>query len=228
MLYNTANENRDARRLDQRRYWVGASLLLALASIAAIAGDRWTASQMANNVIPGDLGRIVSLSELFAHGFGVAVVLVALWTIAPELRNCLPRLAACAFVPGLIVNGLKLLVGRARPSSFEERIPDSQTLWVGWHADSSAQQWLNLDHAMQSFPSGHTATAFGLAIGLSWLFPRGRYLFFTLAILASFQRIQANAHWCSDVLAGAAIAVLVGGLIVTDKKLFTSIENRSL
>jgi undecaprenyl-diphosphatase len=60
-------------------------------------------------------------------------------------------------------------------------------------------------HALQSFPSAHAATAVGLAIGLSALHPRGRWLFAAFALLAVVQRIEAQAHFSSDVLAGAAV-----------------------
>ena len=66
---------------------------------------------------------------------------------------------------------------------------------------------------MQSFPSGHTATAVGLAIALTMLYPRGWWLFGILAILAATQRIDSQAHYLSDVLAGAAISFLVAAIV---------------
>ena len=56
------------------------------------------------------------------------------------------------------------------------------------------------------FPSAHAATAVGLAIALGVLYPRGRWLFIAFAFLAGLQRIEAQAHFASDVLAGAAVA----------------------
>jgi membrane-associated phospholipid phosphatase len=65
---------------------------------------------------------------------------------------------------------------------------------------------------VQSFPSAHSATAVGLAIGLSWLYPRGRWLFAAFAGLAILQRLDADAHYCSDVLAGGGVAFVVAAI----------------
>jgi membrane-associated phospholipid phosphatase len=44
---------------------------------------------------------------------------------------------------------------------------------------------------------------------LSWLYPNGRRLFPLVAALVACQRIEASAHFLSDVLCGAAIGYLV-------------------
>jgi membrane-associated phospholipid phosphatase len=64
-------------------------------------------------------------------------------------------------------------------------------------------------YAVQSFPSSHAATAAGLAVALAALYPRGRWLYLTFAMLAGLQRIEAQAHFASDVLAGAALGCIV-------------------
>ncbi|MBM3968035.1 MAG: phosphatase PAP2 family protein, partial [Planctomycetes bacterium] len=63
---------------------------------------------------------------------------------------------------------------------------------------------------LRSFPSGHTATAVAMAIGLSYVYPRGRVVFFFMALLASFQRLMSGAHYLSDILASVAMSVLLG------------------
>ncbi len=64
------------------------------------------------------------------------------------------------------------------------------------------------DARQRSFPSGHAATAWGLAMGLSLAFPRASWIFGMLAISASVQRLTSGAHFPSDVLAGAVLAFL--------------------
>ena len=62
-----------------------------------------------------------------------------------------------------------------------------------------------------SFPSGHTSSAFmGAAFvhfhfGWPWAI-----LPYLLAALTGYSRIQANKHWLRDVIAGAVLAVVTG------------------
>jgi membrane-associated phospholipid phosphatase len=101
---------------------------------------------------------------------------------------------------------VKLCVSRIRPDNF--------FLAGGGSADSGLATFsgwlplLSIDSSGQSFPSAHMATAVGLAIGLSWLVPRGRWVFPTLALLVGVQRLQSGAHYLSDLCCGAAIGIL--------------------
>jgi undecaprenyl-diphosphatase len=61
-----------------------------------------------------------------------------------------------------------------------------------------------------SFPSGHSATAFACATVLSAYAPRWRVPFYLLATLIALSRIYNGMHYPTDVLAGAALGVLVG------------------
>jgi membrane-associated phospholipid phosphatase len=65
-----------------------------------------------------------------------------------------------------------------------------------------------------SFPSGHGAHFWGLFFPLAFLFPRFRLLFLILPLFISIARIGVNDHWCSDVIASAALASLVTLLFV--------------
>lgn len=164
--------------------------------------------------LPGDFRRILALSELMAHGTGVAIVLAIIWCVVPHQRLHLPRIAACAYSAGLAASGLKLMHARIRPLACPPNIQEAWQTWRGWlptHNDNLGQTY---DYALQSFPSAHTATAVGFAIGMMWLYPRGRYIFVGLAILAGFQRIVFHAHWPSDVAFGAAIGLFFGACFV--------------
>jgi membrane-associated phospholipid phosphatase len=121
----------------------------------------------------------------------------------------------CAFWPAAGVNLVKVLIGRYRPidylSNREERTfpSDIAETWLGFLPN---EQWNTL-YATQAFPSAHTATSWGLAIGMAWAFPKGRWLFFGIALLTSIQRVTSAAHWPSDVFFGAAIAFVMAGAI---------------
>ncbi|HEY3054990.1 MAG TPA: phosphatase PAP2 family protein [Thermoanaerobaculia bacterium] len=61
-----------------------------------------------------------------------------------------------------------------------------------------------------SFPSNHTTEAFALASSIAMHYPAARYVAYGLAGGVGFARIYHNAHWISDVAAGAIIGTAVG------------------
>ena|ERR1051325_678679 len=65
-----------------------------------------------------------------------------------------------------------------------------------------------------SFPSGHTITAFAVAVSLSHYYPdlTAGLLFCALSVAAS--RILLGMHFLSDVIAGAAIGALLARTIL--------------
>ena len=73
-----------------------------------------------------------------------------------------------------------------------------------------------------SFPSGHATQAFAVASVISahsdqvWVSVTA----YTIAGLVGFSRIYHNAHWTSDVTAGALIGTFVGrGVVALNKRL---------
>lgn len=63
-----------------------------------------------------------------------------------------------------------------------------------------------------SFPSGHAVTSFALAVFLTLIYPRARWVLFSLAILISYSRIAVGVHYPFDTLAGMAEGALFGYL----------------
>ncbi len=145
--------------------------------------------------------------EPFGHGLGVLLIAVLIHQLDAARRRWIPRILLCAFAAGGAADLLKMLVIRIRPNDFDL----SRPVWATF------QEWLPLlhgDSTLQSFPSAHTATAFGLAAALVWRYPQGRYIFWLLAILVGCQRIVANAHYPSDVLVGTAVGSFVAALFL--------------
>lgn len=189
--------------------------LLVVGAFVVTHYDAWLAHPDRMHDLPGDVLRLFFLTELFAHGFGVVVLAAGIFLLAPQSKAFIPRIVACALWPGLVAHFLKIQFARLRPIRFFDKhsvshFPeDPGKTWLGWfHND----QW-NYEYINQSFPSAHAATVWGLAIGMTWVFPRGRWLFYTLAVMASAQRVISYAHWPSDVLLGAAVAFCCAGAL---------------
>jgi len=111
---------------------------------------------------------------------------------------------ACVAISGLITDILKPMIGRARPVLLDR---------VGVYGFHPFAYHANYN----SFPSGHATTAFALAFALIALWPRGRPLLIAFAIAIALSRVMVNAHYLSDVCAGAAVGWLT---VVLLRKLF--------
>jgi undecaprenyl-diphosphatase len=61
-----------------------------------------------------------------------------------------------------------------------------------------------------SFPSGHSITAFGVALSVGMFYPELQGCLLTVALLIAGSRIALGMHFLSDVLAGSAIGVGLG------------------
>ena len=182
---------------------------LAVGTFVAFRFDLPVARAMRgdHSVVPGDVNKAINLMEAFGHLAGALVILLGVWTLDPPGRRRLVIPLGMILASGLCVQLLKRLVSRTRPSAITDWGMTVGDTFGGWHGLSGL-----LDSRFQSFPSAHAAVATALAWSLASLYPRGRYYFATLAVLASLQRVTASAHFPSDVLAGAAISSLVAAL----------------
>lgn len=61
-----------------------------------------------------------------------------------------------------------------------------------------------------SFPSGHSITAFAIAISIGMFYPDLTGVLLAVACLIASSRIILGMHFLSDVLAGSAIGALLG------------------
>jgi undecaprenyl-diphosphatase len=61
-----------------------------------------------------------------------------------------------------------------------------------------------------SFPSGHSITAFAIAVTLGWFYPELAVGLLAMAISIAASRVVLGMHFLSDVLAGSTIGMLLG------------------
>jgi undecaprenyl-diphosphatase len=61
-----------------------------------------------------------------------------------------------------------------------------------------------------SFPSGHSTTAFAVAVGLGSFYPEIRPLLLVLAANVAVSRVIVGMHFLSDVLVGSGMGALLG------------------
>ena len=77
------------------------------------------------------------------------------------------------------------------------------------------------DHpASPSFPSGHSASAFAFATGVTLELPWMGFVLYPLAAAVAATRLLVGAHWASDVVGGATLGsvVAVAGSAVSKPK----------
>jgi len=101
---------------------------------------------------------------------------------------------ASVAVSGIIADIVKWIAGRYRPVMlFNEGLYGFSFFQAGYEVNS--------------FVSGHTVTAFSLALALSYLYPKYRFLFFPAAVAIAASRVLLSVHYLSDVIFGAYIGI---------------------
>ncbi|MDX1964711.1 MAG: phosphatase PAP2 family protein [Pirellulales bacterium] len=161
----------------------------------------------------------IQLAEAFAHGWGVALILMGVVWLTPRKLPNLPTLLCCAYGSGILANLGKVLLARVRPHSFDltRPITESFVSWFPFFTGGYAIVPHGKLSAWQAFPSAHAATAVGLALGLTAIYPRGRVYFSILAVLACLQRVESMSHFASDVCWGAAVGMVVASITLSDR-----------
>ena len=206
-MANNLNEVPEAEHRRSCRAGVAVVAIFILAGCAALAVDLPIARFLRGGGCPDDVKRLCDLTEVFGHGSGIGLLALAIFVLDPPRRRMLGCVVCASLGSGLAANGMKMLVARARPNYFDLQGSLSDT-FVAW------LPWLKAGSEGQSFPSGHAATAVGLAVVLAWLYPRGAKLFAIFAAMAAIDRLLKGHHFLSDVLWGGAIGYAIGNASV--------------
>jgi membrane-associated phospholipid phosphatase len=173
-------------------------LAFLVAAAAALSVDCRLAHWCVAQNCPRFLHDLLEPFAVFGEFTAAIVVLLAIHQLDRSHRRRVWWVLSCVLLSGLAANGAKMLLARTRPYDFD------------FHHGvlASFGHWLPVNSLFQSLPSGHTATAGGLALGLMAVYPHGRKLFLLLVLLVACQRLECGAHFLSDVFCGAAVSCL--------------------
>ena len=156
-----------------------------------------------------DITRLGSSSWYFAIsiiGFGIVYFNKRLGFIKIEKQKKISNFFISSFfyilVVGIVTQVLKHIVGRPRPNhtNFE---------------DSFGFNFFTFDSNFHSFPSGHSSTIFIVCFVLVATFPRLKYFFYFLASVIALSRVVVGAHFFTDIVAGALLALISFKIINT-------------
>ena len=143
---------------------------------------------------------------LLIAGIGISV-LIARRAVAEETRarflahaHNLWFVVLTVLVSGVLHHILKIMIGRYRP-----RYLFSEDLY--------GLSPLNFEIARNSFPSGHTQTIVGVCFALFLVYPRFAVLWLVIAGLVGISRVAVLAHYPSDVVGGAYLAICTAILL---------------
>lgn len=185
--------------------WRALGITLVATALTLLV-DRWVYANVQNpSVYDHDWGRLLRVM-----GFGGTWVFAAWFVRAQEGRDPARRALAVRrawlvfwspVVAGALAELMKLVVRRERPA-----LNDG----LYGFRDFADRTW---NGAGLAFPSSHAAVAFGGAAMLARLYPRARWVGYTLAAGCAITRVLARAHFVSDVVFAAGLGWLAAWLL---------------
>jgi undecaprenyl-diphosphatase len=121
----------------------------------------------------------------------MVVLAIAIGLFSPTLTPYANRAGLAMIITSLLVVVIKRLVRRARPAlDIQASIPPDKF----------------------SFPSGHTAAAFAVAVAMSGTMPILVPPLFVVAFVVAYGRMYLGVHYPLDVGCGAAIGLVTGSI----------------
>lgn len=191
--------------LVSRRFAVLAMALMLISlgvGLVAPNDQAWLqAVQMSDGAgVSGMLGKVAQFMSYWGDFLGFnLVLLVGLLVVAKLRKSRFLRQLVVISLLGSTFAGLSANIGRA---SFGRARP-SADVTPGFYGPTFSAR-------LHSFPSGHTATAFGASIPLAVAYPPLGIPLTLTAGTIGWSRMFNNRHHPSDVMASACLAILFG------------------
>lgn len=179
-----------------------ALLITLLAFGVASLLDRWAYEHLSNpGVYDRDWGRLLRVMGFLGTWLALAIAVWLHEAGEVRLRELASRrawlLIGSAALGGLLAEILKLLIRRERPAAHDG---------LYGFREFGERTWSTAGLAL---PSSHTLVAFAGAAMLARLYPRARWVGYTLAAGCAATRVLARAHFVSDVVLAAGLGWLV-------------------
>ena len=173
--------------------------------VVAFALDGWAYAHVTDaRVYDRDWGRLLRILGFWPTWI---VAAGALWLqergIAGLAKQRALLLVGAPALAGIAAEVLKLVFRRLRPLA-----SDGEYAFRSFTEGPLSTRGL-------AFPSSHTMVAFGAAAILTYLFPRAKWVWFSLAAGCALTRVLARAHYLSDVVAGAIAAIATTAWLIS-------------
>jgi len=155
--------------------------------------------------INGLAGRWIYLDWLgifFAEYFIYILGAVALLLFRKNLKRVVWAILAVVLAKFGIAEPIRLFWSRPRPF-----VANDVNLLIGKTSESS-------------FPSGHASACFALSYIVYHYNKKAGIFFFVASFLVSIARVFVGVHWPLDILAGGAVGIFSGWLIIKISKKF--------
>lgn len=172
-----------------------ARLALALGLVgAASLVDQPVYEAARNASTPGRDAFFSTITHL-GDGWAAVALTAALWPFDSETAA---QVGSAGLRAGLATLALKSIISRARP----------------YEDPAACAQYRISPSSCVSMPSGHTAIAFSMAGVLAHEYPEQKWLWYLLAALVGWSRVETDNHWPSDVVAGALLGLWAAESVV--------------
>ena len=183
--------------------------------------QRYASQLMERNKNYQSLSHYVTNFGATYEGYTLAAFGLYGWIFKNQKMKTTTLLATQSYlVAGAMEAIMKFITGRQRPNYLESIESEPRPVFRG--------PSFSVHHGSTSFPSGHTTAAFAAATVYAQEYrdrPWVPILSYSAASLIGLSRITENAHWISDVFAGAALGYVTGLQVVRNYHRYAYLQN---